>query len=103
MSQFVGIDALGIGPANPDVFQDKAYADGWNAVIKILDNAPTIDAVPVVRCRECKYWRKHTCIYTCQDEGYCVNPDGLDNFAHPDDYCSYGVCGEGETDDGRIY
>lgn len=55
-----------------------------------ITHAPTIDAVPVVRCRECKYWRKHTCIYTGQDEGYCVNPDGLDKLVHPDDFCSYG-------------
>lgn len=23
-----------------------------------IDNAPTIDAVPVVRCKECKHWMK---------------------------------------------
>lgn len=59
MSRFVGIDALGIGPANPDVFQDKAYADGWNAVIKILDNClkniPTADVAPVRHGRWLEY------------------------------------------------
>ena len=34
MSRFVDIGAAGIGPVNPAVFQDKTYADGWNAVIK---------------------------------------------------------------------
>lgn len=24
----------------------------------IIDSAPTIDAVPVVRCKDCKYWGK---------------------------------------------
>nr|DAP61022.1 MAG TPA: hypothetical protein [Caudoviricetes sp.] len=24
-----------------------------------LDNAPTVDAVPVVRCRECKNWKPY--------------------------------------------
>ena len=99
MNRFVDIGALGIGPVNPDVFRDKTYADVWNAVIKILDNAPTIDAVPVVRCRECKYWRKYTCIHTGQDEGYCVNPDGLDKLAHPEDFCSYGVRKDGGGND----
>lgn len=23
-----------------------------------IDNAPTVDAVPVVRCKDCKYWDK---------------------------------------------
>ena len=25
----------------------------------IVDNAPTIDAVPVVRCKDCKHWGMH--------------------------------------------
>lgn len=59
MSRYVYIDALGIGPANPDVFQDKAYADGWNAAIKILDNClkdiPAADVAPVRHGRWLEY------------------------------------------------
>ena len=50
----------------------------------VVDSAHTIDAVPVVRCRECKWWQED------DDVGYCDNPDGLDNYAKPDDFCSYG-------------
>ena len=32
--------------------------NGMNIVIRQLLNAPTIDAVPVVRCRECENWEK---------------------------------------------
>ena len=49
-----------------------------------LNNAPIIDAVPVVRCRECKWWQED------DDIGHCDNPDGLDNYAKPEDFCSYG-------------
>ena len=43
-----------------------------------LDEAPTIDAVQVVRCKDCKYYEgKNT---------YCAN----DRLATPDDYCSIG-------------
>ena len=52
-------------------------------------NAPTIDAVPVVRCRECKWWQED------DDIGHCDNPDGLDNYAKPEDFCSYGERKEG--------
>lgn len=33
-----------------------------------IDTSPTISAVPVVRCRECKYWRR----YTRQWENHCA-------------------------------
>lgn len=45
--RLIDVNALGIGPANPDAFQEKSYANGWNAVVKMIDNAPTVDAVPV--------------------------------------------------------
>ena len=31
----------------------RAYEDAW--ALTVLDNAPTVDAEPVVRCGECKY------------------------------------------------
>ena len=36
----------------------------------------TIDAVPVVRCKDCKHW----------DYGDCYRLE----LSHPDDFCSYG-------------
>lgn len=32
-----------------------AYNDGIDAQYGKIENAPTIDAVPVVRCKDCKY------------------------------------------------
>ena len=70
-----------------------SYADLWAScgehytaedVIMMIKTAPTVDAVPVVRCRECKWWQED------DDIGHCDNPDGLDNYAKPDDFCSYG-------------
>ena len=55
----------------------------------VVNDAPTVDAVPVVRCRECKWWQED------DDVGHCDNPDGLDNYAKPDDFCSYGERKEG--------
>ena len=48
----------------------------WNTLIGIIENAPTVDAVPVVRCKECKYW----------DRGDCYRLE----LSRPDDFCSYG-------------
>lgn len=43
-----------------DELKGKAFADpddGEHFVYcQDIDEAPTVDAVPVVRCRECKFW-----------------------------------------------
>nr|DAP34130.1 MAG TPA: hypothetical protein [Caudoviricetes sp.] len=53
-----------------------------------VDNAPTIDAVPVVRCRECKY--QDECIRRIEFIGR--NPVLEQNTYeyHPLSFCSYG-------------
>ena len=43
----------------------------------------------VVRCKDCKYWNLDGNGYS-DDESHCTNPDGLDNYAMADDFCSYG-------------
>lgn len=56
----------------------------------LIDDATTVDAVEVVRCRDCKWWHED------DDVGHCDNPDGLDNYAKPDDFCSYAERKEGD-------
>ena len=55
----------------------------------MLSEAPTINAIPVVRCRECKH---------CDPENYhCDHPMGTAAplIRKPDDFCSYGERKEG--------
>ena len=55
----------------------------------MIRKRPTIDAVPVVRCRECKH---------CDPEnGHCDHPMGTAAplKRKPDDFCSYGERKEG--------
>ena len=47
MAEYIEREALGIGKCNPDVFENKAYADGWNSAIEIIENAPAADVAPV--------------------------------------------------------
>ena len=50
----------------------------------VVNDAPTVDAVPVVRCRECKH---------CDPENYhCDHPmsTAAPLRRKPDDFCSYG-------------
>lgn len=52
----------------------------------ILEELPAADVVPVVRCQECKHWGG----VDEYGDGYCKNPDGIDNIAKENDFCSYG-------------
>ena len=56
MAEYIDKQALGIGKCNPEIFDDKGYANGWNAAIDIIQSAPAADVRPVVFCRDCKYW-----------------------------------------------
>ena len=49
--QLIDLNALGIGRCNPDIFENRAYADGWNAAIKVIETAPTVDAVEVIHSK----------------------------------------------------
>ena len=66
-----------------------------------IENAPTIDAVPVVRCLECKHHRdknEQERKYLVEDILICTSPDATDdcwNAVWPDHFCSYGERKEG--------
>ena len=58
------------------------YNADW--IYSMLDSAPTVDAVEVVRCRDCKH---------CDPENkHCDHPMGttIPVQRKPDDFCSYG-------------
>ena len=72
--------ALGIGKAKREIFDVPEYADGWNAAIEVIDNAPTIEAKPVVHA----HWKKISHIRYA-----CSNCKGIDYY---DDAESYKYC-----------
>lgn len=63
--------------------------------VRFLKKQPTVDAVPVVRCRDCKYRGTDDCIFHIKgepaDEELLLK---LDN-----DFCSYGERKEGANND----
>lgn len=56
-------------------------------VRNLIDNQPTIDAVPVVRCKDCVYWGKN---FRAADgkRGDCMNSSGAGTSA--EHFCAYG-------------
>lgn len=59
----------------------ESYKWGWNdAIDAIIESAPTIDAVPVVRCKDCEF-------YT-EEERWCRRL-GLCGAFDTNDFCSH--------------
>jgi hypothetical protein len=62
-------------------------AEGFTEAAHIVKYiATTVDAVPVVRCKSCKYNR---------GSKKCLNPDSFFAVPKDDDFCSYGERKEG--------
>lgn len=94
--RLIDADDLGVGRCSKDVLP-AAYCAGWNGLLGLIEKAPTVDAVPVVRCKDCKYSCKDRNGRTC--EGYWYE---LSEFAVPvedDGFCSYGERKDGGNAD----
>ena len=60
-------------------------------ILRLIDEQPTIDAVPVVRCRDCKWFNHYT--MECESDDVATDHEGGASFSinfGPDDFCSYG-------------
>lgn len=55
---------------------------------ELIDNAPTVDAVTVVRCEECKWGKFHTHIPPWTH--FCVRDPKEAPSKQAKDFCSYG-------------
>ena len=95
MARLIDADAL-----MDDVEMDGALYACLGAVDDVrflVDSQPTVDAVEVVRCKDCKSWK---CLM--EDRGLCKHPtftledDAIDPLTKPNDFCSYGERREGE-------
>ena len=65
-------------------------------VIMMIKTAPTVDAVPVVRCRKCIHYEMGVCLKIYDDgEASSYAWQGR----KPDDFCSYGERKEGADND----
>ena len=78
---------------NDDLISRKALKAEINAnyiisdtINQAIDNTPTIDAVPVVRCKDCEYGEQ------ADEFSYiCNNGAWVHLFCRADDFCSRGV------------
>ena len=83
MTRLIDADTLEYGSASTGEYVFE-YVPKYQ-----IDNAPTIDAVPVVRCKDCEWrnWETNGC-----NRNPCVEP-WFEN-----DFCSYGERKDKEAD-----
>ena len=102
MSDLINRDAL---LCVPHVRKVTEYDEGgwemtYHAVpVEAIKAAPTIDAVPVVRCKECKY--RDTDLCPMCYEAYTYNEDDGAEYYTVDNTTYDGFCHMGKKMDGR--
>ena len=90
MSEVRLIDANALKDAHIECPNNISFFDFGEIVERFLqtvDEQPTVDAVPVVRCGRCEYYSN--------EMNCCSYVNGLQNVTKTD-YCSYGKCVDGE-------
>jgi hypothetical protein len=93
ISQSALIERLKIAKSNMKFVINGIKAVDIGAVIEFVGNAPAVDAVKVVRCRDCKHWDKEP----DEREGCCFGIADGTMLTEPDEFCSRG---ERRADDG---
>lgn len=72
----------------PEELRKRCKTEPACADTKFLFEIPTVDAVEVVRCKDCKYSCKDGNGRSC--EGYWYELSEYDVTVKDDDFCSYG-------------
>lgn len=94
MSDYIDRVALGIGLCDRDVFENKGYADGWNAAVKILKEAPVADVQDIkhgkwIKTQEPLGW----CDVDCAECSVCHESWIIDEDSSIGDYeCMWHYC-----------
>ncbi len=76
---------LAVGSCEEELTED--FKDGISTILEMMKTAPTVDAVPVVRCKDCARFDK---------KRGCNLVEGL-NIAKTDSFCSYGERKDGDN------
>lgn len=92
--RLIDVDNLGVGRCSKDVLP-AAYCAGWNGLLGLIEKAPTIDAVVVTRCEDCKHSTLPSALtqrygkpgtLTCHNRRAPCNRRNVGST----DFCSYG-------------
>lgn len=83
-------DAAVLGEEESKARADQAYVTFMECSMR-LKKQPTVDAVPVVRCEDCKHYK----------DGFCYNPNTYDDEKTCGNTTKDWFCADGERKDGE--
>lgn len=76
--------------------RQKETMEQWSMRIAIenyVDDMPTVDAVPVIRCKDCVFWKNYCRVVDgVESDHVCSKKRELDGLMHrtnADDFCSW--------------
>nr|DAF77610.1 MAG TPA: hypothetical protein [Caudoviricetes sp.] len=87
--RLIDVDDLGVGRCSKDILP-AAYCAGWNGLLGLIEKAPTVDAVVVTRCKDCKHlcvWNRKDIYAFCPKTNIVFLPFDKDTRTF---FCSYG-------------
>ena len=81
----------------PETCSTIRYGDKWCNEVYMMQHMPTVDAVPVVRCKNCIHWGKFPVSTVLPQYHKC----GMATYKSTkgDDFCSDGKDGDGNDND----
>ena len=98
------IDANALISYMDECSKESRFRVYYGYATSFIDDAPTVDAVPVVRCRECKYWGDEdgklqgsdgALFARCKIHNYLLDGRHTGWCPTENDFCSYGERKEG--------
>ena len=87
MARLIDADALKEKKIPVCTYEKENGIQSFDIVfVRHIDEAPTVGAVEVVRCKDCTF-----CVFNSSNETFkCRSMNGMYRTVVPDDFCSYG-------------
>lgn len=106
MTEYIERGALMQFPIRRDHYDRKNgnehFMNGIESVLEYAENLPAADVAPVVRCKDCKYYKSGKLLYPnkfCFRLKHPTENRAIGYNFGPDDFCSYGERKDGGNED----
>ena len=92
MAEYVELKRIMEFPIRRDHYDrengDPHFINGIETMMEYIETLPAVDAVPVIRCKDCKWFGKSGCAILIVDESDKPKEDDLCSWAERKEECS---------------
>lgn len=89
------LEKIGIGKCNPDIFENKGYAQGWNNAVGLIEQL--LNELDIANDRRQAVMSFAEAVAYNVDAGFLCFSDDILDFAG--EYCEIHFSGEGQTNE----